>query len=110
MFGLMPEHGIVDEGMHPPVLKAGQKFKLAIQYFDPYTFAFVAAEAGINQAFDSPKEYGQGAEAYGKRYGAPTAPSLPAFTRRSCARIRATTAVAPAVSSIARPTPPAAGW
>jgi hypothetical protein len=76
MFGLMPEHGIVDEGMHPPVRKAGQKFKLAIQYFDPYTFAFVAAEAGINQAFDSPKEYGQGAEAYGKRYGAGFADGL----------------------------------
>jgi hypothetical protein len=76
MFGLVPEYGIVDEGMHPPALNAGQKFKLATRYFDPYTFAFVAAEAGINQAFDRPKEYGQGAEGYGTRYGAGFADGL----------------------------------
>jgi hypothetical protein len=75
-FGLMPAYGIVDEGMHPPALNAGQKFGLATQYIDPYTFVFVAAEAGINQASNSPREYGQGAEGFGKRYGAEFADGL----------------------------------
>jgi hypothetical protein len=52
------------------------EFKLAAQYLNPYTFAFVAAEAGINQARNHPKDYGQGAEGYGKRYGAGLADGL----------------------------------
>jgi hypothetical protein len=70
MFGLMPAYGVVDAGLQPPPLTSGRKFKLALQYIDPYTFGFVSVEAGLNQAFDGPKEYGQGAEGYGKRYGA----------------------------------------
>ncbi len=49
-----------------------------MQYFNPYTFVFVAGEAGVNQALDSPSEYGQGAEGYGKRYGAGFADGLTA--------------------------------
>ncbi len=64
--------------MQPSPLTSGQKFKLAVQYLNPYTFAFVAAEAGVNQALNSPKEYGQGAEAFGKRYGAGFADGLTA--------------------------------
>jgi hypothetical protein len=76
MFGIMPTYGLVAVGMQPPPLTSGQKFKLAVQYLNPYTFLFVAAEAGINQARNSPKEYGQGAEGYGKRYGAGLADGL----------------------------------
>jgi hypothetical protein len=76
MFGIMPAYGLVEVGMQPPPLTSGQKFKLAVQYLNPYTFAFVAAEAGINQARNSPSEYGQGAEGYGKRYGAGFADGL----------------------------------
>jgi hypothetical protein len=76
MFGIMPAYGIVEVGMQPPPLTSGQKFKLAVQYLNPYTFAFVAAEAGVNQARNSPREYGQGAEGYGKRYGAGFADGL----------------------------------
>ncbi len=76
MFGIMPAYGIVEVGTHPPPLTSGQKFKLAGQYLSPYTFAFVAAEAGINQARNSPSDYGQGAEGYGKRYGAGIADGL----------------------------------
>jgi hypothetical protein len=76
MFGFMPAYGVVEEGTHPPALSPGQKFRLASQYFDPYTFAFVAAEAGLDQALDSPTEYGQGAEGYAKRYGAGFADGL----------------------------------
>jgi hypothetical protein len=64
--------------MQPPPLRSGQKFTLAVQYFSPYTFAFVAAEAGVNQARNSPREFGQGAEGYGKRYGAGFADGLTA--------------------------------
>jgi hypothetical protein len=70
MFGLMPEYGVVDPGAHIPPLTSAQKFKLAAQYLDPYTFGFVAVDAGISQALNSPREYGQGAAGYGKRYGA----------------------------------------
>jgi hypothetical protein len=76
LFGIMPAYGLVEAGMQPPPLTSGQKFKLAVQYLNPYTFAFVAAEAGVNQARNSPSEYGQGAEGYGKRYGAGFADGL----------------------------------
>jgi hypothetical protein len=76
MFGIMPNYGLVDEGLHPPPLAPGQKFKLALQYLHPYTFAFVAAEAGVGQASNNPKEYGQVAEGYAKRYGADFADGL----------------------------------
>jgi hypothetical protein len=70
MFGLMPEYGVVDPGAQLPPLTPAQKFKLAAQYLDPYTFGFIAVDAGIEQALNSPKEYGQGAAGFGKRYGA----------------------------------------
>jgi hypothetical protein len=76
MFGVMPAYGLVDAGMQPPPLTSGEKFKLAVQYLNPYTLLFVAAEAGINQARNDPREYGQGAEGYGKRYGAGFADGL----------------------------------
>jgi len=78
MFGVVPAYGLVEAGMQPPPLTSGQKFKLAVQYLNPYTFVFVAAEAGFNQSRNSPKEYGQGAEGYGKRYGAGFADGLTA--------------------------------
>jgi hypothetical protein len=70
MFGIMPSYGVVNEGMHPPPLRIRQKFRLASQYISLYTFVWVAGEAGINQAWDSPHEYGQGAEGYANRFGA----------------------------------------
>lgn len=78
MFGVMPAYGLVEVGMQPPPLNPGQKFKLAVQYLNPYTLVFVAAEAGVNQARNSPPEYGQGAEGFGKRYGAGFADGLTA--------------------------------
>ena len=50
MFGIMPTYGLVEAGMQPPPLTSGQKFRLAAQYLNPYTFVFVAGEAGVNQA------------------------------------------------------------
>ncbi|MGZ4839892.1 MAG: hypothetical protein ACXVZR_15185, partial [Terriglobales bacterium] len=54
VFGMVPAYGFVEVGMQPPPLSSGQKFKLAVQYLNPYTFVFVAAEAGVNQARNSP--------------------------------------------------------
>ncbi|MFZ0797759.1 MAG: carboxypeptidase-like regulatory domain-containing protein [Terriglobales bacterium] len=48
-----------------------QKFKLALRtVVDPFTFVFVGGFAGVEQAQDHFAEYGQGAQGYGKRFGA----------------------------------------
>jgi Carboxypeptidase regulatory-like domain len=52
-------------------LDAKQKFQLALTTVtDPFTLVFVGAVAGFQQAQDHFQGYGQGAEGYGKRYGA----------------------------------------
>jgi hypothetical protein len=57
-----------DVAYHP--LSARQKFNLfADTTFDRWTIVKAAADAGIGQASDRP-HYGQGAEGYGKRFGA----------------------------------------
>ena len=76
LFGFMPAYGMVEVGMRPPPLTSGQKFKLAAQYLNPYSFLFVATVAGVNQARNSPREFGQGAEGYGNRFGAAFADGL----------------------------------
>ncbi len=78
LFGLMPSYGMVEAERQPPPLTSGQKFKLSAQYLNLYTVFFMAAEAGINQARNSPSDYGQGAEGYAKRYGAGFADGLSA--------------------------------
>jgi Carboxypeptidase regulatory-like domain len=48
-----------------------QKFELAWKTtIDPVTFVIVGATAGLQQAENNFREYGQGAQGYGKRYGA----------------------------------------
>jgi hypothetical protein len=52
-------------------LSSKQKFSLALRdTIDPVTFVVTAGVAGIEQATDQFGGYGQGAEGYGKRYGA----------------------------------------
>lgn len=69
-FGIVPRFGTTDR-MDAPPLKTGQKFKLfAKTSFDPVTIVIAAAQAGISQADGQFKQYGQGAEGYGKRFGA----------------------------------------
>ena len=52
-------------------LNSKQKFKLAGKtVIDPFTFVFVGGAAGVQQAQNHFREYGQGAQGYGKRYGA----------------------------------------
>jgi hypothetical protein len=56
---------------HPMSLSAKQKFELAWKTsIDPFTFGVVGAIAGIQQAQNDFSGYGQGAQGYGKRFGA----------------------------------------
>ena len=52
-------------------LSPGQKFQLFFKsQTDPWPFALTAVVAGIGQATNDHKEYGQGFQGYAKRYGA----------------------------------------
>jgi Carboxypeptidase regulatory-like domain len=56
---------------HPEPLTTGMKFHLAYKSLtNPVFFARVAGWAGVQQARDTPGQWGQGAEGYGKRLGA----------------------------------------
>ncbi len=57
-------------------LTVAQKFRLSLHYFDSPTYVLTAFTAGIEQAANTNKGYGQGAEGYGKRYGANFADGL----------------------------------
>ncbi len=56
---------------NPVPLTPKQKFEIAWKtVMDPFTFAVVGATAGVEQAQNHFNGYGQGAQGYGKRYGA----------------------------------------
>jgi hypothetical protein len=70
IFEVMPNYGTVETAKTLPPLTSGQKFHLATaSVFDYFTFPFNGALAAIDQANNSPKSWGQGWGAYGKRYG-----------------------------------------
>jgi hypothetical protein len=68
------------KAVHPPHYKPGlklctlnlkDKFVLFVQdSFDPVTFLATGFNAGLDQAENSDHSYGQGAEGYGRRFGA----------------------------------------
>jgi hypothetical protein len=70
MMGIMSRRNVVSEKERLP-LTPRQKFVLFVRNAsDPVQFLTVGLTAGISQAADSNRGYGQGAEGYGKRYGA----------------------------------------
>ena len=70
LFYALPNFLTVETTNIPP-LTAGQKFKVVTQSsFDYIQIPWYAFLAGISQAQDSEPGYGQGAEGYGKRFGA----------------------------------------
>ncbi len=70
VLGLIPNF-YVSYDPNPVPLDAKQKFKLAARMsVDPVTFGMIGVIAGIQQAQNSFSGYGQGAQGYGKRYGA----------------------------------------
>src|ERR1700719_733025 len=68
------------KSVHPPQYKPGAKlctltlkgkFRLFVQdSLDPVNFLSTAFDAGLDQAQNSDPSYGQGAEGYGRRFGA----------------------------------------
>lgn len=70
IFEVLPNYGTVENAKSLPPLTSGQKFRLATAgVFDWGAYPFNGALAAIAQAKNNPKEYGQGWDAYGKRYG-----------------------------------------
>jgi len=72
ILGVIPNYLTVenpDEKVKP--LSAQQKFVLfAKETFDPFTFAAAAGGAGLSQIDNDDPKYGEGAGAYGQRFGA----------------------------------------
>ena len=71
LFFALPNFLTVENAGNAPPLTAGQKFKVVARgTFDPVQIVWYAALSGIGQAENSEPGFGQGWEAYGKRYGA----------------------------------------
>jgi hypothetical protein len=75
LVGLVPNFYVTYD-WKAAALTTKQKFKLAARSLvDPATFVIIGGFAGLEQATNSFSGYGQGAEGYGKRYGAGLADS-----------------------------------
>src|SRR5712692_1942125 len=65
------QSGTVEKGNELPPLTSGQKFRLATAgVFDWAAYPFNGVLSAIAQAKNDPKQWGQGWDAYGKRFGA----------------------------------------
>jgi len=70
VFGAIPNFYVTYDPDAAPLTRK-QKFKLAFRTMvDPFTVGIAAAVAGIEQGQNHFYEYGQGAQGYGKRFGA----------------------------------------
>jgi len=71
LFFALPNFLTLENAGQVPPLTPGQKFKVVAQgSFDPVQIVWYGFVSGISQAENSEPGYGQGAEGYGKRYGA----------------------------------------
>jgi hypothetical protein len=71
LFYALPNFLTLENAKNVPPLTAGQKFKVITRAsFDPVEYFWYGALAGISQWENSEAPYGQGAEGYGKRFGA----------------------------------------
>jgi hypothetical protein len=70
LFWILPTYTVVPNKSASPLTASG-KWRLFVKSeTDPFTFGWVAFEAGIAQANNDLPGYGQGAAGYGKRFGA----------------------------------------
>jgi len=70
LFWILPTYTVVQIKSASPLTASG-KWRLFVKSeTDPFTFGWVAFEAGIAQANNDLPGYGQGAGGYGKRFGA----------------------------------------
>jgi len=71
LFLTLPNFLTVERADEVPPLSASEKIKLeARSQFDKYEYPWYGVLAGIGQAQNSEREFGQGMAGYGKRYGA----------------------------------------
>ena len=71
LFFTLPNFLTLENAQHVPPLTTGEKFKVTARgSFDPVVFCWYGVLAGISQWENSESGFGQGAEGYGKRYGA----------------------------------------
>lgn len=70
ILGVVPQYSVTSRHNAPP-LTADQKFHLMLKStVNPFEFVATGLQAGLSQAEDEFPAYGQGAEGFGKRYGA----------------------------------------
>ena len=70
IFAVLPNYGTVETANTLKPLRTGQKFRIATaSVFDWAAYPFNGVLAGIAQAKNDPESYGQGWDAYAKRYG-----------------------------------------
>jgi hypothetical protein len=70
ILGVVPQFGVTNQP-DPPALTSRHKLALAArQAFDPFVWISTGIQAGASQAGNEFPEYGQGAQGFGKRYGA----------------------------------------
>lgn len=70
LFWIFPTYTVVQSKSPLPLTARGKCRLFVKDETDPFTFGWVAFEAGIAQANNDFAGYGQGAAGYGKRYGA----------------------------------------
>jgi len=71
LFFALPNFLTLENAHNVPPLTTGEKYKVVARgSFDPIQIVWYAALSGISQAENSEPGFGQGAEGYGKRYGA----------------------------------------
>jgi hypothetical protein len=69
IFAVLPNYGTVETANTLKPLRTGQKFRIATaSVFDWAAYPFNGVLAGIAQAKNDPESYGQGWDAYAKRY------------------------------------------
>jgi len=70
VLGIIPQYSVTNRHNASP-LTPREKFRLMARgALNPFEFAATGLQAGLSQATNQFPEYGQGAEGYGKRYGA----------------------------------------
>jgi hypothetical protein len=69
LFWIFPTYTVTDSKSPSPLTAHGKWRLFAKNTTDPFTFGWVAFEAGLAQANDDFPGYGQGAAGYGKRFG-----------------------------------------
>jgi hypothetical protein len=71
LFYTLPNFLTLENAGHLPPLTTGQKFKVVARgSFDLVNYPWYGALAGVSQAENSERGFGQGAAGYAKRYGA----------------------------------------